>query len=608
MTKPFTLQAPEKIAMEYGGNKQKISKASQSGMVDPTAAVLAGMFIDRMRAEQFAEQKPQRTVADDVLAPPPPPAPPQGPPGGLGALPQGGGPPPGGPPQGGPEPAGMVPQGAPAGPPTGPPPQGMAGGGLLSASVPDDMYDSYATGGLVSLAGGGPVEHYDDGGFLDRIRAEGRQRAAGRNIEARTILERDAQSRADRQMLEQAGREEQADTAARMGMVAPAPVPEAAWRPPVGMNGYQSGQSFMRPGAEPPAVAPAANPSAVVKPPTPVTPVSDTIAASDKATGGLGTIAPPGAPVAAPKAPGSGSNANRFTIKTSSKRSGVSPAALANMPSELADATPPTKAGERLVNMFDPANIEKNVSMMEKLANTDTTEEDALKADLKGKKGEMAKRKTSDMWETLMEVGVGMMGTRNQNFLGAVGEAGQAALPGARERQKDRRTEEREAQKDLIALEGQANARRMAAVTGALSYQGAMAQALSGDLSREQQERLAKAQEKLESRKMDLQLLMSREQNATTLSAANIQARATGAKASDFDKKVARYADRIQESNRNISRTTAEDMAQNYLMKQENSGSGGGSAVDWSKTPLGNTFAGPQGNVLGGARIVGRPQ
>jgi hypothetical protein len=278
------------------------------------------------------------------------------------------------------------------------------------------------------------------------------------------------------------------------------------------------------------------------------------------------------------------------------------------MPSELADATPPTKAGERLVNMFDPANIEKNVSMMEKLANTDTTEEDALKADLKGKKGEMAKRKKSDMWETLMEVGLGMMGTKERNFLSAAGVAGQAALPGARERQKDRRTEEREAQKDLIALEGQANARRMAAVTGALSYQGAMAQALSGDLSREQAERLAKAQEQLEKRKMDLQLLMSREQNATTLSAASIQARATGDKVSDFDKKVARYADNLQRMYPGTDRRAALAHAQQQVFKEEGATGGGGSAIDWSKTPFGATSTGPQGNVLGGARIVGRPQ
>ncbi len=29
MTKPFSLQAPEKVAMEYGGDKQKIARASQ---------------------------------------------------------------------------------------------------------------------------------------------------------------------------------------------------------------------------------------------------------------------------------------------------------------------------------------------------------------------------------------------------------------------------------------------------------------------------------------------------------------------------------------------------------------------------------------------------
>ena len=78
--KPYSLQAPESIAEEYGGNKQKIAQAAQMGLVDPTAAVLAGMFIDRMRSAQMAEQGTPPTVAQQVFAPPQPPnmPPPQG--------------------------------------------------------------------------------------------------------------------------------------------------------------------------------------------------------------------------------------------------------------------------------------------------------------------------------------------------------------------------------------------------------------------------------------------------------------------------------------------------------------------------------------------------
>lgn len=144
--KPFSLQAPERIAMEYGGNKQKIAQAVQSGLVDPTAGLLAGMFIDRMRSAQAQEQAPNQTVAQQVLGPqgpqggPPPPPPPQG--GPQGGPP--GGPPPPPPPQGGPPPQGPV---------------GMAEGGLTSLPVPDYMFDeqTFAGGGIVAFANGDSV-------------------------------------------------------------------------------------------------------------------------------------------------------------------------------------------------------------------------------------------------------------------------------------------------------------------------------------------------------------------------------------------------------------------------------------------------------------------
>ena len=159
MPKPFSLQAPEEIAKEYGGNKQQIAQAMQLGLIDPTAGTLAGMFIDRMRGAQMQEQAQTPTVAQQVFAPPQPMAPPQGgmapppgapPQGAPPAPPQGGmGPPPGGPP--------MAP---PPGPPPGGPPMGMADGGLAALPVPEALFDEpgnggYAPGGLVSFARGG---------------------------------------------------------------------------------------------------------------------------------------------------------------------------------------------------------------------------------------------------------------------------------------------------------------------------------------------------------------------------------------------------------------------------------------------------------------------
>ena len=134
-TKPFSLQSPEVIAKEYGGNKQKIGQAAQLGVIDPTAAVLAGMFIDRMRAAQVKEQVPQQTIAQQVFAPPAPPMPPMG-----GAPP----PPPPMPPMGGaPPPPPMPPMG-------GAPPVGMAAGGFVG-----DNSGFGGGGGSGNFGGGG---------------------------------------------------------------------------------------------------------------------------------------------------------------------------------------------------------------------------------------------------------------------------------------------------------------------------------------------------------------------------------------------------------------------------------------------------------------------
>lgn len=163
MAKPFSIQLPEDIAKEYAGNKQKIAQAMQMGIVDPTAGVLAGMFIDRMRSAQMQEGIPQATVAQQVMggAPPAPVNP--LPAGGLGSLPQGA--PPMAPPMGMPPEMGMAP------PMPQEAPMGMADGGIASLPVPDAMFDEptnggfddgYAGGGIVAFAEGGISDLYDD--------------------------------------------------------------------------------------------------------------------------------------------------------------------------------------------------------------------------------------------------------------------------------------------------------------------------------------------------------------------------------------------------------------------------------------------------------------
>jgi hypothetical protein len=174
MAKPFSIQSPEDIAKEYAGNKQKIAQAMQMGVVDPTAGVLAGMFIDRMRAGQMQEGMPQATVAQQVMggAPPVPAPPPVPAAGGLGATPQAA--PPMAPPMGMPPEMGMAP------PMPQEAPMGMAEGGLAMLPVPDAMFDEptnggfndgYAGGGIVAFSDGGDVPSFSGGGSLGWLNA-----------------------------------------------------------------------------------------------------------------------------------------------------------------------------------------------------------------------------------------------------------------------------------------------------------------------------------------------------------------------------------------------------------------------------------------------------
>jgi hypothetical protein len=162
MPKPFSLQSPEVIAKEYGGNKQKIAQAMQMGLVDPTAGTLAGMFIDRMRGAQSQEAANPPTVAQQVFAPPAPPAPMGGAPMGAPPAPPMGAAPPA-PPMGAPP---APPMGAPpmGGMPPGAPPMGMADGGLAALPISEGMFDEpmdgeYAGGGIVAFAAGDEVDY-----------------------------------------------------------------------------------------------------------------------------------------------------------------------------------------------------------------------------------------------------------------------------------------------------------------------------------------------------------------------------------------------------------------------------------------------------------------
>jgi hypothetical protein len=126
----FDLLSAEKVAAKYGGDKRKIGQAAQMGLVNPTVAVMAGMFIDRMRGAAVQEQQPSTTVAQDVMAPATQMA-------GLGATPQ----------------ANTQMAAVPTGTRT------LAEGGLAALPVNEDMFpDEYAGGGIVAFQNEGFVD------------------------------------------------------------------------------------------------------------------------------------------------------------------------------------------------------------------------------------------------------------------------------------------------------------------------------------------------------------------------------------------------------------------------------------------------------------------
>jgi hypothetical protein len=143
--KPMSLTSPESIAREYKGNKKAIANAARMGLVDPTAALMAGMFIDRMRNAASEEQKTDTTVVQDTF--------------GIPAAPQQ-------PPQGMPQPQQAAPQPQPQMPQM-PQPQGIPGAQMAAAQprmapgvegLPTGDVGNYAGGGIVAFADRGLVD------------------------------------------------------------------------------------------------------------------------------------------------------------------------------------------------------------------------------------------------------------------------------------------------------------------------------------------------------------------------------------------------------------------------------------------------------------------
>jgi hypothetical protein len=422
-TKPYNLQSPEAIAKEYGGNKMKIAQAAQIGLLDPTAAVLAGMFIDRMRGAQQQEQAPQATVAQQVLAPQP--AAPQAPAGaGLGATPQAaqlaaaypadGAPPP--------IPGPSMPQQEPV----------MASdGGLMALPVDDALFQpSYNSGGIVAFAAGSEGMPIQGEGVVDE--------------RERIRLRREMQARfaANPQMIQNLANMSPDDMRQALGEVVITPVPAPD---PMEVRDMRevTGEGFgdvTRPSIGRGAVL-AQDASGTREllesssPPLSATPTTST----------------------APAVVDRGPTANVAPATTPSDKQ-VADAAIAADP----------EAAEAAVKKGGIPGLEAYVQQYKDLIGA-VPEGEGLKEYkeyLKSLPGELDKRKKEDLWGALAQFGFNLAGSQSPYFLQAAGQAGAQTMPAITGALKERRAAESEARKGRAELDRMTRAEEIKAVEG----------------------------------------------------------------------------------------------------------------------------------------------
>lgn len=520
-SKPFSLQSPEHIAKEYGGNKQKIASAASMGLIDPTSAVMAGMFIDRMRSAQIQEQGAPQTVAEQVFAPPAPAAPPQG--GGLAALaPAAGGAPapPPAPPMGAP-PMGGPPMGAPAAP--APPPVMAAEGGLMALPVPDAMFDEpdnggYAGGGIVAFATGDEVDEEEGqdglaGGGEDYLAFMERQRLEKEAKEAKN--KRDNKERRDASLKGEA-KPLRPETPADGGIGpkffarAPDARPDGEGKELVA-RGQEWGDKLRASAAPKPKpkappepgygkVAPSGA-AQIVSALRGINEKNEAYSARNNAEARKAKGLPPVEPAGTKAPPAVAQNASqaptasvpRTPVQAPAPARGLAAAAQASVPRAPrgvsaaaprglgatgatgvgAPGSPPSGApqgdGSSYYGMStDPLEQAKQLRAM---ANIDNSDAKALK-DYYAKSTSpeaMAAQKKQDLWSSLAQIGFGMAGTNSPSFMQAAGQSASAAMPGMMQAAKERKAAERDAMKARYDIQKGENQEGLAIASAARS-------------------------------------------------------------------------------------------------------------------------------------------
>jgi hypothetical protein len=413
--KPFSIQAPEEVAKEYGGNKQKIAQAAQMGIVDPTAAVLAGMFIDKMRSAQMMEAAQKPSIAQQVLGAPQP--------------------------QAAPMQAGIPAQtGAPAPAPMGAPqdmapPQGMAEGGIIGLDVPDGMYDEpsnggfndgYAGGGLVAFGSGGKTGRPYGGVYTEPENYAEFQKWADR------IINRESGYRYGVTNTEGSGAMGLGQIMPKTGKVL-AQRANMPWRPDLMTGTSPEAKQYQQ------------------------TLTGLALREAWNSQGGNPAEAS-GYYFAGPNRAGWGSKTRDYIAGTANAQAGGLGGTAAAADSGLMAGTLPMPAPPKvqsLASQMPVAEAEgetwfsKNVPAPKNEGLAAITEEARKTLD----PAEQKKRASEDKWMALAEIGFNMAATNSPYLLQAVGAAAAAALPGAKAAKKEREADKRQAIRDLADAE-----------------------------------------------------------------------------------------------------------------------------------------------------------
>jgi hypothetical protein len=434
--KPFSIQAPESIAKEYGGNKQRIAQAVQSGLIDPTAAVLAGMFIDRMRSAQIQEQAPTQTVAQQVMAPPAPPAAPT-----MGA------------------PA-APPMGAPAAPP-GMAMGGYAGGGLDALDVPEFMFDEPTNGGFDDGYAGGGMVAFQVGGD---VREERKRQLRAKMRVAPTTAEYN-ELRAQLESMEKRGptraeleaRDSERDAFRPATTIATRPHPGV---PQARYTGEAPEPLFTLPQRD--AFTPTTISSTRPHPGLPQASYVDGGPSVDREAL-LALSVPPARPTLPPaRYVDGGPSVDRealLALSVPPARPTLSPARGGVPPGGLAAITPTSPTAPVAPTPEAKAMTpEEYMEMYKRMSGGDAAQPyrerqmKMLEETLSPEAG--AKSKEEAKWMALTQLGASLAASKSPYFLQAVGEATQAALPGLAASKKERKIEINQALQAAAANEG----------------------------------------------------------------------------------------------------------------------------------------------------------